>query len=164
MFHDSIAFGGKRKVIHHYGQMLHCCHFIIAVIRNYFNAKVSGASMFFCWFKVKRLAQGKLCKSCWWKGKNLTHLPTVDSIFLLGKYPKYPHVFVVFPNSMSHVNSAPSCHAHYPNTRTLLIRESLLWTITPQFSIALMTLENIQLSVVVIIAHWNIDINEMVQM
>lgn len=44
-----------------------------------------------------------------------------------------------------------------PNNCSLLITESLLWAITSEFPIVLMTLENIPPSVLVIIAQWNVE-------
>lgn len=130
--------------------------------------KVSWASVFFCWFKVTCPAQGYDTNSCWWT-ENKANLLTLDFSYKFsfpGSFLRHP-VFVLFQLPLACVTLAcflflcelaQSCHTHYPNNCTLLIRESLLWAITPQFSIALMTLENIQPSVVVIIAHWDTDI------
>lgn len=102
---------------------------------------------------------------------------TIVTFEVAWKYLKYLCVLIVFPMYLPCVTlicflqcpmwtkgAASSCHTYYLNNFSVLMKESLLWTITPEFPIASMTLENTQPSVVIIIAQWNVDINEMMQM
>ena len=154
-----------------WGQMLRCYIFFKSLSLAIIYCRVSWegcwACLFWCWSEVKRLAQGHLCNSCWWRRKKKESRGKF--LLLVCQYFKY---LCVFPINSSCVTL--TCFLQCPMRTKAAAAPIMLYILPKQLlsinkrvlimsyytRIALMTLENIPPSVVVIIARWNVDINE----
>lgn len=167
VFYDSFLRGGgeKRQLkVLCKRQMLRCCFLKSLSLAIIYTILEKFADHAHSCADLKRSVLHNLRSSCWWEGKrNSSHLLRFTGSEVSScVFPV--HLACVTPTRCFNCvpcEPTPLCHTYYANSCSLLITESLFLS---YYTRIFNCVEDYQPSVVVIIAHWDVDINEMMQM